>query len=149
MSDAVIVIDMTRAFFDQDRPLYVGDRARNIIPRVRQLLEKELLRGSRILFLNDCHAPGDPEFKMFAPHAIKGTEETEVIPELADIPGEVVPKTRYSVFWDTPERKAGCPESGQTLSSAVSVRISASCIPWRMLAAMTTKWRSRGLCCFI
>jgi nicotinate phosphoribosyltransferase len=100
--DAVIVIDMTHAFLDEGRPLYVGDRARRIITPIRRLLEKELSRGSHLFFLNDCHAPDDPEFKMFAPHAVKGTEETEVIPELADLPGEVVPKTRFSVFWNTP-----------------------------------------------
>ena len=38
---------------------------------------------------------------MFPPHCIAGTVETEVIPELAQFPGEVIRKRRYSAFFDT------------------------------------------------
>jgi nicotinate phosphoribosyltransferase len=102
MADVVIVIDMTHGFLDKDRPLYVGDRACRIIPNIQKLLKEAQTNGSAILYLNDCHAPDDAEFKMFPPHAIIGTYETELIPELADYPGEVIPKTRHSVFQGTP-----------------------------------------------
>ena len=39
---------------------------------------------------------------MFPRHCVAGTPETEVIPELADIPGEKIYKRRYSGFFDTP-----------------------------------------------
>ena len=101
MASAVIVIDMTRGFFEKGYPLYCGDRARRIIPNVQRLLEQELAQGSKILFLNDHHDPDDLEFKMFPPHCIAGTPETEVIPELAKYPGEIIPKKRFSAFYGT------------------------------------------------
>ena len=102
MPNVVIVIDMIRGFMEEGFPLYCGRRATRIIPAIRKLLEEELSRGSKIFFLNDCHAPNDPEFKMFPPHAIAGTAETEIIPELAGFAGEIIPKSRFSIFWDTP-----------------------------------------------
>jgi len=101
MANVVLVIDMTRGFFEKGCPLYCGDKARRIIPNVQRLLEQELARGSKILFLNDHHDPDDLEFKMFPPHCIAGTPETEVIPELAEYPGEIIPKKRFSAFYGT------------------------------------------------
>lgn len=101
MANAVLVIDMTKAFFEKGHALYCGDKARNIIPNVRLLLDRELALGSAILFLNDHHEPNDLEFKMFPPHSIAGTSETEIIPELAKYPGEVIPKKRFSAFYGT------------------------------------------------
>ena len=62
------------------------------------LLFHQTEKGSFILYLRDEHAPDDPEFKMFPPHCIKDTVETEIIEELADYPGKIIPKTRYSAF---------------------------------------------------
>jgi nicotinate phosphoribosyltransferase len=101
MANVVLVIDMVRGFMDKDRPLYCGDKARRIIPNIKRLLEREIKQGSSIFFLNDSHDKDDAEFKMFAPHCIEGTEEVEVIPELANIPGEIIPKKRYSAFYGT------------------------------------------------
>jgi nicotinate phosphoribosyltransferase len=101
MANVVLVIDMTKAFMEEGHALYCGDNARKIIPNIQILLEKELKKGSRILFLNDHHEPDDLEFKMFPPHSIEGTEETQVIPELAEFRGEVIPKKRYSAFYGT------------------------------------------------
>ena len=101
MTNAVLVIDMLRGFFEEGYPLYCGDNARHIIPSVQALLEKELAQGSMIFFLCDHHAPDDLEFKMFPPHCIEGTQEAEVIPELTKYRGEIIPKTRYSAFFNT------------------------------------------------
>ena len=43
----------------------------------------------------------DLEFKMFPPHCIAGTAEAEVIPELSNYQGEIIPKKRYSGFYGT------------------------------------------------
>ena len=83
MARAVIVSDMLRGFMEEGYPLYCGAKARRIIPNVQRLLEDELARGSKIFYLCDNHTEDDPEFAMFPPHAIEGTEEAEVIPELA------------------------------------------------------------------
>jgi len=101
MANVVIVSDMLRGFLEEGYPLYCGERARRIIPDVQRLLERELAQGSKIFFLCDHHAPDDPEFKMFPPHAIEGTVEAEVIPELAKYKGEIIPKKTFSSFLGT------------------------------------------------
>jgi len=101
MSNAVLVVDMLRGFLEDGYPLYCGDAARHIILNVRRLLEEESAKGSKILFSCDNHTPDDPEFEMFPPHCIVGTEETEIIPELASFKGEIIPTSHYSGFYDS------------------------------------------------
>jgi len=101
MANAVLVIDMVRGFMEEGYSLYCGERARRIIPGIRRLLDGELAKGSKIFFVCDHHSPDDDEFSMFPPHCIEGTAETEVIPELAEYKGEVIPKRRFSAFFDT------------------------------------------------
>ncbi len=101
MPDAVLVIDMLRGFLERGNPLYCGEMARRIIPNVQRLLEQETARGSTIFYLCDHHAPDDPEFKIFPPHCIAGTSEAELIPELANYPGEIIPKNTYSGLFNT------------------------------------------------
>ena len=101
MADVVIVVDMQRGFLEEGNPLYCGDEARKIIPKVQRLLDRELKRGSTLIFTQDSHALDDREFQMFPPHCIKGTEEVEIIPELANYPGQRLKKTRYSAFFGT------------------------------------------------
>jgi nicotinate phosphoribosyltransferase len=101
MANAVLVSDMLRGFLEEGYPLYCGERGRRIIPNVQRLLERELAQGSKIFFLCDHHDPDDPEFKMFPPHAIEGTAEAGVIPELAKYKGEIIPKKTFSSFLGT------------------------------------------------
>ena len=102
MANAVLVIDMIKGFLEKGYPAYCGHKARSIIPSIQGLLEQELAQGSKLFFICDHHAPDDPEFKMFPPHCIEGTVETEITPELAGYPGEIIPKRRFSSFFDTP-----------------------------------------------
>ena len=101
MANAVLVIDMLRGFLEEGYPLYIGAKARRIIPSMQRLLEEELTQNSKVFFICDRHDPDDAEFKMFPPHCIAGTAETEVIPELAKFSGEIITKRRYSGFFDT------------------------------------------------
>lgn len=121
MDNVLLVIDAVRGFFEaghrhhhapgealepghsclEKHNLYMGDAARTLIEPIRRLIERELATGTRVLYLCDSHDPEDLEFRMFPPHCIKGTPESEVIPELARYPGEVIPKRRYSCFYDT------------------------------------------------
>ncbi len=98
MANVVLIADMVRGFLEEGHPLYCGEPARRIIPHVRKMLEEEKARGSHLMFICDNHAPDDREFEMFPPHCIRGSVETEVIPELADLVEDVLPKTRYSAF---------------------------------------------------
>ena len=101
MANAVLVIDMLRGFLEEGYPLYIGKEAHRIIPRIQRLQERELERGSKVFFICDNHEPDDLEFRMFPPHCVAGTVEAEVIPELAGYPSEIIPKKRYSGFFDT------------------------------------------------
>jgi len=102
MVNAVLVIDMLRGFLEEGYPLYCGQNARHIIPEIQTLLGKELAAGSSVFFLCDRHTPDDLEFRMFPPHCIRNTIEAEIIPELTGYQGDVIPKTRYSAFFNTP-----------------------------------------------
>ncbi len=101
MGNVVLVVDMVRGFCEEGYPLYVGPTIREIIPRIQALLREEKAEGSRIIFLCDNHEPDDAEFQMFPPHCIRGTEEAEVIPELQEYADEVIPKRRFSAFFET------------------------------------------------
>ena len=101
MTDVVLVVDMLRGFLEEGNNLYCGDDARRIIPNVQALLQRETARGSSLFYICDTHAPDDLEFQMFPVHCVKGTAESEVIPELASFPGERIEKQRYSAFYNT------------------------------------------------
>jgi len=101
MANALLVIDMLRGFLEEGHPLYIGAEARQVIPNIRRLLERELAGGAKAFFVCDRHDPDDLEFRMFPPHCIAGTAEAEVIPELAGYPAAIIPKKRYSGFFAT------------------------------------------------
>lgn len=101
MADVVLVVDMQRGFLEEGYPLFCGEAAREIIPRVQKLLERELPRGSELIFTADAHAPDDEEFQMWPVHCVKGSVEAEIIPELASYPGLRLDSTRYSAFYGT------------------------------------------------
>ena len=97
---ALLVIDMLHDFLDPGGSLYCGDQAREIIPKVRDLIEAHRRAGSAIIFLTDWHAPDDKEFRMFPPHAVAGEHGAEIIPELEVKDGDhVIRKTRFSAFY--------------------------------------------------
>jgi nicotinamidase/pyrazinamidase len=99
MVTVVLSVDMVRGFLEEGFPLFCGSKARQIIPRVIDLLRS--LQKKEIIYICDHHTPDDIEFKMFPPHCVAGSVEAEIIPELRDYPGIIVPKRRYSGFYDT------------------------------------------------
>lgn len=101
MARGVIVIDMVRGFFEEGYALYCGAEARKIIPNVQRLLKDMQAEDAAIFYLVDMHDPDDKEFQMFPPHCVKDTVECEIIPELSDYPGIIIPKRRFSSFFGT------------------------------------------------
>lgn len=101
MSNVVLVLDMLVGFMEPGKNLYCGDEAREIIPNIQKLIESEQAAGSSIIFVADTHDPDDLEFEMFPVHCVRGTEECEVIPELAEYEGVTLRKRRYSAFYET------------------------------------------------
>lgn len=54
---------------------------------VLALLHRTWDHGVRhFVFLQDTHTPDNPEFRAYPPHCIAGTRESEMIPEIADLP---------------------------------------------------------------
>jgi nicotinamidase-related amidase len=99
---ALIVADMLRDFIEPDGALYVWPSGRAIIPFIAARAQEVRNRGGVVIFVCDAHAPDDREFRLFAPHAVKGSRGAEIIPELAPQPGDYrVEKTRYSGFFQT------------------------------------------------
>ena len=103
MPNVVLIVDMVRGFLEPGHNLYCGDDSRKIIPNVLELLKRELEAGSQALFISDHHDPDDLEFQIFPVHCVRGTEEPEVVPELAEFvkDSNLVPKNRYSGFYNT------------------------------------------------
>ncbi len=102
MANVVLVVDMLKGFLEPGHNLY-HEESRRIIPHSLELVQREKAAGSEILFLADNHDPDDLEFNIFPVHCVIGTEETEVIPELAGyVTGSnLIPKKRYSGFFNT------------------------------------------------
>jgi nicotinamidase/pyrazinamidase len=99
---ALLVIDMLRDFMNPDGALYCGDDARKIIPFVRRKVEEFHAGGDLVVFLTDAHKPDDLEFRIFRPHAVKGSDGGRIIDDMPVQPGDpVVEKTRYSSFYRT------------------------------------------------
>ena len=85
---ALIVADMLNDFLDPQGSLYIGSRAREIIPFVSEKIAEFRARDGVVIFACDAHALHDREFKLFPPHAVKGTWGARVIPELTPAPGD-------------------------------------------------------------
>ena len=101
MSNAVLVVDMVVGFMEPGHNLYCGDASRQIIPRIKELIEREQADGAEVIFICDTHDPDDLEFQIFPVHCVRGTDEAEVIPELRGYRGTVMRKRRYSAFFET------------------------------------------------
>jgi nicotinamidase-related amidase len=93
---AILVNDMLNDFI---KDALRSNRASKIISSIRNLLSVARKRGIPIFYCNDEHVDGDPELKIWGPHAMKGTEGSEVISELKpDLHDHVVPKRFYGSF---------------------------------------------------
>ena len=101
MANAVLVVGMLVGFLEPGHNLYCGDDARNVIPNVKELIEREQAMGAEVFFICDNHDPDDLEFQMFPVHCVRGTGEADIIPELSGYQGEVIHKRRYSGFFGT------------------------------------------------
>ena len=98
---ALVIIDMQNDFVRDEGTLQVASAAATV-PAICHLLELARDRGMRVAFSQDTHDPGDPEFDIWPPHALRGTWGAEMIDELAPREGElVVRKVRYDAFYAT------------------------------------------------
>ncbi len=97
--DAIAIVDMLNGFLKPGCPLYCGAETRSIIPNVVSLLRSN--PDAVRVFVCDSHGDSDPEFKMFPPHCVEGTDEARIISELAVFPGRIVKKRTFDGFFGT------------------------------------------------
>ena len=98
---ALIIGDMQNDFVKEDGTLVVPDAERTI-PPIRRLLD--LARGSdmKVVFTQDTHNDGDPEWKIWGEHCREGSWGWQVVDELAPREDEAtVRKPRYDAFYGT------------------------------------------------
>ena len=99
VNKAVIVVDMLNDFVTGE---LANPRSEAITPNIAALLETARDQGWLVVFGNDAHLPGDPEERVWGPHAMAGTPGADVIAELAPQAGDVIlPKRFYSSFFET------------------------------------------------
>jgi nicotinamidase-related amidase len=96
---AVVSQDLLKGFCDVG-PL-ASERAASIVPAAVSVFERAYDLGVRhFLLLQDTHDPDAVEFSAYPPHCIEGTEESEMIDELQELPFSdlftVLPKNSIS-----------------------------------------------------
>ena len=101
MKQALLIIDMLNDFVRENAPLEVP-KAREIIPSLQRHLAAARKQGLEVVFICDSHAPDDPEFKVWPPHAVQGTAGARVVAELSPREGEgIIGKSTLLGFYDT------------------------------------------------
>jgi|GEM_PF-279068 len=78
----VLFQDCQNDFFPPDGALAIQD-ASSIRSNLERILKFAFSNGFRVLLFEDMHIDGDPEFKDFPPHCVKGTGGSELIEEIA------------------------------------------------------------------
>ena len=76
----LIVIDMINGFVKEGK--LADPEIAKIIPSIIELIGETKNEGGVITFSNDSHEVDSKEFKVYDPHAIKGTREALVVDEL-------------------------------------------------------------------
>ena len=99
---ALVVIDMQNDFVREGGGMLVPD-AEATIPAIRALLELARAHGMRVVYSQDTHRDGDPEWRIWPEHAREGSWGWEIVDELAPARDDVVlRKLRYDAFYGTP-----------------------------------------------
>ncbi|HVO62545.1 MAG TPA: isochorismatase family cysteine hydrolase [Terriglobales bacterium] len=75
-------VDIQRDFMLPGGALYVPG-AEKLIPNINSLVDLARSQSALLISSADQHTPGDPEFKVFPPHCVRGTPGAELIPEAA------------------------------------------------------------------
>ena len=98
---ALIVVDMQNDFVKEGGSLVVPD-AEGTIPVIRGLLERARGSGMKVVFTQDTHTEGDPEWGIWPEHVRNGSWGWRIVDELAPREDElVIQKVRYDAFYGT------------------------------------------------
>lgn len=80
MKNLLVVVDMVNGFVNFGA---LADKNINkITPTIINMIKDAKKNGFELLAFRDSHSMNDEEFKTYPPHCLKGTTESELIPEL-------------------------------------------------------------------
>jgi nicotinamidase-related amidase len=97
---ALVVVDMQNDFVKEGGSLVVPD-AEGTIPAIRRLLGLARDSGMKVVFTQDTHAVGDPEWDIWPEHVEEGTWGWQIVEELSPREEFVIRKVRYDAFYGT------------------------------------------------
>ena len=99
---ALLVIDMQNDFVRRGGSLLVPD-AQATIPAVSRLLDLAREHEMHVVYSQDTHRPGDPEWRIWPEHAREGSWGWRIVTELTPTTDDVIlRKPRYDAFYGTP-----------------------------------------------
>ena len=103
---ALLVVNMLNDMVKRGRPFPMPPEFKqNIIPRIKDFIDKCRQKNIPIIYICDSHRPNDPEFTDFpkgVEHAVKGTTGADIIDEVKPHKEDyIVTKRRFSGFFDT------------------------------------------------
>ena len=99
---ALIVVDMQNDFVKEGGSLRVPD-AEATIPRIQRLLSQARDAHMRVIFTQDTHNEGDPEWRIWPEHAREGSWGWQIVDDLSPRDEDVViRKLRDDAFYGTP-----------------------------------------------
>jgi nicotinamidase-related amidase len=98
---ALVVVDMQNDFVKEGGTLVVPD-AEATLPKLQDLLDLARRSGMKVVFTQDTHAEGDPEWEIWPEHVREGSWGWEIVGELTPREDElVIRKVRYDAFYGT------------------------------------------------
>lgn len=100
-SAALLIIDVQNDFANPSGKLYARG-AEKVIPPIKKLASAARRSGATVIYTQDWHIRGDPEFEIWGEHTLAGTWGAEIVdelkPEEADV---IVRKPSYDAFYST------------------------------------------------
>jgi len=99
---ALLVIDMQNDLVKPGGSLFVPD-AEATIPAIERLLELARTSRMRVVYGQDTHRQGDPEWEIWPEHCREGSWGWQIVSELAPRVDEtILRKVRHDAFYGTP-----------------------------------------------
>lgn len=98
---AVVIVDMQNDFVKEGGSLVCSAAAATIEP-LQKLLEAARRREVRVVYTQDTHFEGDPEWRIWPEHCRAGSWGWQIIDELKPESQDLIcPKNRYDGFYGT------------------------------------------------
>ena len=98
---SLLVIDMLNDYREEDAPFQICGFT-NIIEPIKREIEEARTNNWPIIYLCDCHEKDDREFRLFPPHAIRGSRGASIVDELKPEGTDIlVRKNTFSGFYNT------------------------------------------------